>query len=91
MKELGTGVLDWNREERISDRYGLVKLYSSPRSMNPNEVILAAAKPNAHGRLIAIVREVRETDHIGDLFHRVFPTEPELGEKVVLGEGTLFF
>jgi hypothetical protein len=36
-------------------------------------------------------RETREATHIGDLFHRVFPTQPRLNEHVVLGEGTLFF
>jgi hypothetical protein len=28
---------------------------------------------------------------IGDLFHEVCPSKPEPGERVVLGEGTLFF
>jgi hypothetical protein len=46
---------------------------------------------NTHGRLIAVVRKVREVAHIGDLFHRVFPIKPEVGEMVILGEGTLRF
>jgi hypothetical protein len=91
MKELGTGVLDWDREERVSDRYGFVKLFTGPRSTIREEITLATAKAQTHGRLIAVVREVREVDHIGDFFHRVFPTIPELGEKVILGEGTVCF
>jgi hypothetical protein len=30
MQELGTGVLDWDRGERISDRYEVVKLFTGP-------------------------------------------------------------
>lgn len=30
MEELGTGVLDWERDERISDRYGMVRLFDQP-------------------------------------------------------------
>jgi len=90
MQELGTGVFDWNREERISDRYGLVKLFDSSGSVR-KEIKLQRLKEGSHGRLVAVVRETRDTAHIGDLFHRVFPTRPELNERVVLGEGTLFF
>src|SRR5580704_4337065 len=90
MQELGTGVFDWNREERISDRYGLVKLFDSSSSAR-KEIKLQRLKQGSHGRLVAVVRETREAAHIGDLFHRVFPTKPEVNEQVVLGEGVLFF
>jgi len=90
MQELGTGVFDWDSGERISDRYGLVKLFDMP-GPTKKEIRLRQFKEGSHGRLVAVVRKTREATHIGDLFHRVFPTKPELNEQVVLGEGTLFF
>jgi hypothetical protein len=30
MEELGMGVLDWDREERILNRYGFVKVLDQP-------------------------------------------------------------
>jgi hypothetical protein len=87
MHELGTGVLDWEREERISDRYGLVELLHGPFS----RVKLTRVTEQLHGKLIAIVREVRESPHIGDLLHGVKPTTPEVGERIELGIGAIFF
>jgi len=78
MHELGTGVLDWEREERISDRYGLVELF-----LRPGELVkLNRVTEQLHGKLVAIVREVRASHHIGDLFHGVKPTVPEIDERV---------
>ena len=89
MNELGTGVLTWSPGERISDRYGTVYLLSDLES---NEVVgLTDTTEGKRGRLIAVVREIRISRHIGDLFHGVFPEIPEVGQKIVLGEGTLFF
>ena len=87
MHELGTGVLDWERGERISDRYGLVELFRGPGSL----VELNQVTVRLHGKLIAIVREVREPSHIGDFFHGVKPSIPEVGERVELGIGAIFF
>jgi hypothetical protein len=87
MHELETGVLDWEREERISDRYGLVELFEGPGSL----VKLDRVTEQLHGTLIAIVREVRESHHIGDLFHGVRPSTPKVGERVELGTGAIFF
>jgi hypothetical protein len=90
MEELGTGVLDWGPEERISDRYGLVKLFEKPgpeRSL----VQLRQVSEMAHGRLIAVIRETRPPSHIGDLFHHIFPKPGEVNASVILGEGELFF
>jgi len=90
MQEIGTGVLDWDREERISDRYGLVVLFDAPN--DPRRPIpLRHGSEGKYGRLVAIVRETRDSSHIGDLFHNVFPSTPDLGQTVVIGEGTLFF
>jgi hypothetical protein len=90
MQELGTGVLDWERDERISDRYGLVKLFDRAGPVK-QQIALRRFKEGSHGRLVALVKETRESTHIGDLFHRVFPAKPEVDEQIVLGEGTLFF
>ena len=90
MEEIGTGVLEWDREERISDRYGMVMLFDRPDP--PRKPIrLRRSNEGKDGRLIAIVRETREPSHVGDLFHGIPPSKPALDEIVVLGEGRLFF
>ena len=88
MEELGTGVLGWHSGERRSDRYGCVFLLSSPESMH--RVKLVQVNGGSHGRLMAIVKETRQSSH-GDLFHGVIPETPDVGQKITLGEGTLFF
>lgn len=90
MEEIGTGVLDWDREEGISDRYGAVMLFDRARP-HQGPIRLPRRSEGAHGRLIALVRETRETSHIGDLFHKIYPVKPNVGDSFVLGEGTLFF
>lgn len=90
MEEFGTGVLDWDRKERISDRYGLINLFDAPRA--PRQAVsLRRTHEGENGRLIAVVTETRKPAHVGDLFHKVFPSTPNVNEIVVLGEGTLFF
>lgn len=87
MHEIGTGVLDWEREERISDRYGLLELFLRPGEL----VTLNRIAQPLHGKLFAVVREVRRSSHIGDLFHGVKPSMPEVGDRIQLGTGTIFF
>jgi hypothetical protein len=89
MQKLGTGVLNWNPEERKSDRYGAIFL--NPSIGSEEMVPLVQVKNQPHGRLIAIVEETRQSRHIGDLFHGVYPKTPKKGQKIVLGEGELFF
>jgi hypothetical protein len=43
------------------------------------------------GRLVAEVLATRPSTHPGDLFHGWHPTTPEVGERIQLGVGTLFF
>jgi hypothetical protein len=90
MEEIGTGVLDWDREERISDRYGSVMLIDRPQSSR-KPLSLRRSNEGKHGQLLAVVREVHESAHIGDLFHEVYPSKPNVGDIILLGEGTLFF
>ena len=89
MEKLGTGVLTWNPAERVSDRYGTVYLLTE---LDSGETVrLAKTNEGKRGRLIAVVEETRASRHIGDLFHGVRPEIPEVGQKIILGEGTLFF
>lgn len=90
MHEIGTGVLDWDRTERISDRYGSVMLLDKPQSSS-KPLQLDRSNEGKHGRLVAVVRETRKSDHIGDFFHQVFPSRPQINDMIVLGKGTLFF
>ncbi|TSC81145.1 MAG: phosphoadenosine phosphosulfate reductase [Parcubacteria group bacterium Gr01-1014_19] len=89
MQELGTGVLSWNKSERVSDRYGSVILTPSPD--NEKSISLIQVNAGRRGRLVVIVKETRQSRHIGDLFHGVFPKTPKVGQKITLGEGSLFF
>lgn len=94
MEELGTGILIWPTRERRTDRYGIVRLetrlaeslYDSSES-----IVLSKKRAGRSGKLVAIVRETRPSRHIGDLFRNIFPETPQVGERIVLGEGRLFF
>jgi len=96
---LGRGVLNWPRGERVCDRYGLVTL--SPTSGGYNDVpdkpagsyvaLDAATQAGKRGRIVAVVLEARESNHIGDLFRGISPSTPNVGEEIALGEGTLFY
>lgn len=101
---VGSGVLSWNRNERVSDRYGTINLSSSrPDWKNsvvgdnhealPCDVFMvdeSALVFGCRGILFCVVTGARRSGHIGDIFHGVFPSQPEVGEAIVLGEGTLF-
>jgi len=84
--EIGTGILNWPNVERIGDRYGVVGLWDDGHTLP-----LAAPLPEGiEGELVAEVLETRESHHIGDLFRGLFPTTPNVGDRIVLGSGTLF-
>ena len=91
--ELGTGVLNWERDERVNDRYGFVFLDQQEEMDRDigDKVELDQSRVNHRGRLIAVVRETRKSRHVGDLFHKIYPQTPEVGEEIVLGEGILVF
>ncbi len=90
MHELGTGVLDWEREERVSDRYGTVELLDGIGE-DRTPVRLARVREHLHGSLVAIVKDIRAVGHIGDFFHRIKPSVPNVGDRFVLGTGGIFF
>lgn len=87
--EIGTGVLGWDSYERRSDRYGYVNLFASPDDGCEKKVELVEVKTSDFGQLVAVVKETRKSNHIGDIFHGVYPETPEVGQRIVLGEGTL--
>lgn len=86
---LGKGILGWERTERVSDRYGTVKLFTTTEQNEavPFDVQLSGRR----GALVVEVVKTRESNHIGDLFHGIMPVTPKLGEVFVLGRGTIFF
>jgi len=90
--DLGTGRLTWPRVERVGDRYGVVMLMADGDSMTETSHYINPTDPpiDRHGSLIAEVVEIRESTHIGDLFRGFFPETPEVGDRIVLGEGTFF-
>ena len=93
---LGEGVLTWRASERRSDRYGSVHLIAeglNSFSTGPAvSLVLPAAQglDGRRGELVAVVKKTRESTHIGDLFHKVFPSTPEVGQIIVFGKGSFF-
>lgn len=95
--ELGTGILTWNAGERRSDRYGSVWLmndgHTSETEGEPQHLLdISACKDvvGKRGRLVAMVVSPRKSTHIGDLFRGLFPSIPDTGEEITLGDGTAF-
>lgn len=70
----------WNGGERRSDRYGSF-IVNNPDSFKPLE--------GKQVKVLITVLEVRPSEHIGDLFHGFFHTEPKVGEHHTLAVGTL--
>jgi hypothetical protein len=91
--EIGVGTLNWNRGERIGDRYGAVGLWPGDESSIEVEYSLPLNLPpeGKRGRLVAHVLATRESGHIGDLMRGLYPQTPEVGEIILLGEGTVFW
>jgi len=95
---LGQGTLTWSANERRSDRYGSVYLipdgrnslcHAPSRSLVKEDV--AHTLTGRYGEIVAVVLQARESTHIGDLFHGLFPEKPEVGEIIPLGTGRFFW
>lgn len=91
---VGIGRLTWNKSERICDRYGFVYLmeFGDSRSIGEPPVVqphFEAQHINTCVTLVAKVVEARQSTHIGDLFHGVYPRMPSVGQEIVLGSGLL--
>jgi hypothetical protein len=94
--KIGTGPLTWPRMERVTDRYGSVFFHatsSTDEPLDPVDCDPAGFKEHIgkKGKLVAEVINARESSHIGDLTHGFFPSKPDVGEKIELGEGELFY
>lgn len=96
---VGEGILTWDGAERRSDRYGTVQLIvpgadpAATAAGLANDFAwapLVAFGAGQHGALTADVLDTRTSAHIGDLFRRIFPSTPEVGEVLLLGRGRLF-
>jgi hypothetical protein len=101
--ELGSGMLNWNRYERVGDRYGAVSLFGDRAGEPDLDDYLAGGYPGAttafaeapvgsRGQLRAEVLVNRRSGHIGDLFRGLRPPDvpPAPGTILTLGTGTLF-
>ena len=90
----GRGILTWNKSERVSDRYGSVWLMENGNSLSaqvsPARSSVLPEDVGKRCRLFCTVLETRQSTHIGDLFHGVFPSTPKQGETIILGTGLLF-
>lgn len=93
-KKIGSGVFTWDGQERRSDRYGAFVLdHSAYSGERVCEVALdmpaLRALAGRRVRLVAVVLEARKSGHVGDLTHEIYPSTPEVGERVELGVGEL--
>jgi hypothetical protein len=90
---IGAGRLTWTGSERRSDRYGYVFLINSGDSTTKgtdwSEMVVRPEHLGLRCRLLAHVIETRQSSHIGDLFHGVYPSTPEIGDTILLGVGLL--
>jgi hypothetical protein len=84
---VGHGVITWDRMERVSDRYGTVKLLTDGTESQAK----LRKTLSGRGRLIAEVLDARQSGHIGDLFRGLFPRTQKTGDLIVLGEGDVFY
>lgn len=88
-KLIGTGRLNWPREERVCDRYGCVVLGPDVDAA-ASRLPLDLPEDGGKGQIVAEVLATRQSTHIGDLFHGLRPETPNVGEMIVLGEGHAF-
>jgi len=89
---MGKGILNWPTGERIFDRYGLVGLWSET-ALSIKDLLSFDIEPveGIKGKLVVKVIEPRRSQHIGDFFHGFSPTTPDVGEEIILGEGSVFY
>jgi len=92
---MGKGVLSWHANERRTDRYGSIMLMAEGINSCSNKDKAAELKymppEGCYGQLSVLVTQNRKSTHIGDFFRGVFPTQPEIGEEIILGKGLIFY
>jgi hypothetical protein len=90
---IGTGVLTWNKSERVTDRYGTVALVpDGVTSLTGGGGYFPIAPVSGRGRLFVVVLESRTSTHIGDLFRGIFPSRTAAGSRLLLNRdvGSVF-
>jgi len=93
--KLGEGALSWNSLERRGGRYGTVMFCAAssievplgPYNLDESQV---ASLVGHAGTLAVRVVETRESSHVGDLFMKIAPRVPQVGQVITLGNGKLF-
>lgn len=84
--EVGTGILDWPRAERVSDRYGSVYLFAGLQA-NAKPVPLTFPPFGQKGKLYATVIRANRSRHCGDLFRGIKPSMTKSGTRLLVGAG----
>lgn len=90
---IGKGIFGWDGSDRRTRRYGGVQLDSTDYErrvmveveVNQEAVLSLQGRVRLYGKVI----ESRVSGHIGDLFIKVKPTQPGVGEIVELGVGQI--
>ena len=92
-KMIGIGIFTWGGFERRSDRYGAIALVDKTyQDVTVTTTVNNNALQQLNGkrvRLWAKVLEARESGHLGDLAHHISPSQPDVGEEIILGVGIL--
>lgn len=89
-----TGLLQWERSERLSDRYGVIFLDANgytPRVRGPLRFPARTVK-RLTCRYVHITAKVvarHHSHHVGDRYRGLLPSTPNVGEIVDLGRGRL--
>lgn len=92
---LAKGILGWEGTERRTNRYGSIHLSTTPYNPTAGSAIvkyshkLLERLSGKRVRLTVEVVESRDSGHIGDLFLKIAPQRPDVGEVVDLGVGIL--
>lgn len=88
---LGSGILNWPRGERVTDRYGTVFLTDDPDQEQRYWTRLPYVPEGVWGTLTAVVVEVRRLRWSDDDLDATEPTAPcAVGDVIKLGTGYAF-
>jgi len=97
---IGIGHLTWEMVERQSGRYGTIYLSpptesgdgeSSSQGAGSNIFVKMPSDISGYGRITAKVLSPRESNHVGDRIRGFYPSLPNEGEQIVLGEGMAYY
>ena len=86
-----SGIFTWWGEERRTDRYGSFVLENKNHNGDASSQIILNKEykdfVDKKVKITAIVKENRESGHLGDVFLNITPSKPEVNEEIVLGIG----